>query len=380
VNHVPAIDGTAKESWLFVRPKSGGGSDLQGLDAVAPPPGTSSESALRIEHAVPWGGFIGWMDSRRSTNPKVVLYIDGGGQTGRQMGDGGTPEGLAPTFNPYLLWNNSVHSHWPDLVIRDAFPILDEIRQVKSAGEIAALRKAAAITAEGFWAAATAIAPGRTERQIEGEVLRACLLAGSNGPSLWPWIRSGPNSLGSALFAAFFNADNFSRVMKSGDVVRVDVGCDSDQYKGDLGRTVPVSGRFDEGQREALDLLTGAYLAGVETMKEGAAAKDIVQAGVRYVTEHRAQLKTDVGQKAAQQMIANGNWPLHGLGLDMADGFPKILRAGNVICFEPAVELDGQMLFVEDTILITGSGHEIVNPPLQYWASDIERELAKRRK
>jgi len=375
-----AIDGAAKESWLFVSPKSGGGSDPPGFDAVAPPPGTSSESALGIEHVVPWGDFIAWMDARRSTNPKAAFYIDSGGQTGRQMGDGGNPEGLAPAFNSYLLWKNAVHSRWPDLVIRNGFSMLDEIRQVKSGAEIAALRRAAAITAEGFWAAATAIAPGRTERQIEGEVVRSCLAAGSNGPSLWPWIRSGPNSLGSALFAALLSTDNFNRTMKPGEVVRVDVGCDSDQYKGDLGRTIPVSGRFEAGQREALDLLTGAYLAGVETMKEGTTAKDVVQAGVAYTTEHRAQLKTDAGQRAAQQMIANGIWPLHGLGLDMADGFPKTLRTGNVICFEPGVELDGEMLFVEDTILITGSGHEILNPPLPYWAADIERALAKRRK
>ena len=50
-----------------------------------------------------------------------------------------------------------------------------------------------------------------------------------------------------------------------------------------------------------------------------------------------------------------------------------------MICFEPGVEVDGQMLFVEDTILITVNGHEILNPPLPYWAADIERELAKRR-
>jgi hypothetical protein len=49
---------------------------------------------------------------------------------------------------------------------------------------------------------------------------------GSNGPSLWPWIRSGSNSLGSALFAAFFDFSNLDRVMKAGDIVRVDLGCD----------------------------------------------------------------------------------------------------------------------------------------------------------
>jgi Xaa-Pro aminopeptidase len=115
-------------------------------------------------------------------------------------------------------------------------------------------------------------------------------------------------------------------------------------------------------------------------MKEGAVRQDIIKAGVAYVNEHRGGLKTAAGIKAAEQITANGQWPLHGLGLDMADGFPRVLHAGNVVCFEPGVEVDGQMLFVEDTILITANGHEILNPPLPYWAADIERELAKRRK
>ena len=374
-----AIDGTSKESWLFVRLKMGRDKDLPGLDAVFPLAGSESEAAFSIEHVVPWSEFVAWLDARQSANPQFTLYLDSGGQTGRQMGDAGNPEGLAPVFNPYLLWKNSVHSRWPALAIKDAFPMLDEIRQVKSTDEIAALCKAAAITAQAFWAAAAAIAPGRAQRQIEGEVLRACLQAGSNGPSLRPWIRSGPNSLGSALFAAFFDSTNLDRVTKAGDIVRVDLGCDSGMYKGDLGRTVPVTGHFDVGQKEALDLLTGAYLAGVDAMKEGAVRQDIIKAGVTYVNEHRGGSKTAAGQKAAEQIATNGQWPLHGLGLDMADGFPRVLHAGNVICFEPGVEVDGQMLFVEDTILITVNGHDILNPPLPYWAADIERELAKRR-
>jgi Xaa-Pro aminopeptidase len=77
------------------------------------------------------------------------------------------------------------------------------------------------------------------------------------------------------LFTAFFDSTNLDRVMKAGDIVRVDLGCDSGMYKGDLGRTVPVTGHFDAGQKEALDLLTGAYLAGVDAMKEGAVRRDI---------------------------------------------------------------------------------------------------------
>ncbi|SPE34698.1 hypothetical protein SBA3_2170012 [Candidatus Sulfopaludibacter sp. SbA3] len=228
----------------------GSDKDLPGLDAVFPLAGSESEAAFAIEHVVPWNDFAARLDARQSANPQLTLYLDSGGPTGGQMGDAGNPEGLAPVFNPYLLWKSSVHSRWPALAIKDAFPILDEIRQVKSTDEIAALRKAAAITAQAFWAAATAIVPGRTQRQIEGEVLRACLQAGSNGPSLWPWIRSGPNSLGSALFAALFDSTNLDRATKAGDIVRVDVGCDSGMYKGDLGRTVPVTGTLMPGRRK----------------------------------------------------------------------------------------------------------------------------------
>jgi Xaa-Pro aminopeptidase len=187
------------------------------------------------------------------------------------------------------------------LAIKDAFPMRDEIRQVKSTDEIAVLRKAAAITAQAFWAAATAIAPGRTQRQIEGEVLRACLQAGSNGPSLWPWIRSGPNSLRSALFAAFFDSTNLHRVMNAGDIVRVDLGCDSGMYKGDLDRTVRVTGHFDVGQAEAPDLLTGAYRSGVDPRKEGAVRRDITRAGITYVNKHRGGLKTAAGRANSDQ-------------------------------------------------------------------------------
>jgi hypothetical protein len=50
------------------------------------------------------------------------------------------------------------------------------------------------------------------------------------------------------------------------------------------------------------------------------------------------------------------------------------------VCYEPAVVAGGQAYFVEDTILITSDGHEILNPPLPYAPSDLERAMAKRRR
>lgn len=149
-----ALDGTKKESWLFVSPRVPIGADLLGFDAVFIDPGAQSEKDLGIDHVVAWDQFASFIDSRRKDNPKLVLYTDQGGQTGFMSGDStlGTPPGLGPLQNPNLTWTNMLRQHWGDAEVKDAFATLDEVRSVKSPAEVARMRKAAAVTAEGFWA------------------------------------------------------------------------------------------------------------------------------------------------------------------------------------------------------------------------------------
>ncbi|HUK32137.1 MAG TPA: hypothetical protein VLV89_13555, partial [Candidatus Acidoferrum sp.] len=189
---VLAIDGTSKESWLFLPKQLRGmvsmGASDRGLNSAYLTPGEQTEAALKIEHVVPWERLIEFVDARRAANPKLVIYVDGGGQTGNMLGLVSDPPGLAPVENQHLLWRNALQAHWPDLQTKDAFPLLDDVRSVKSPAEIQLLHKAAGLTAEGFWAGARAVAPGKTERQVEAAVVSACMTAGSEGPSFWPWI------------------------------------------------------------------------------------------------------------------------------------------------------------------------------------------------
>jgi len=245
-----ALDGQQKESWLFVAPRQGSfGAELRGLDSIFLDPGAQTEKELKIDHVVLWDQLVSFIDSRRKNTSKLVLYTDSAGQTGRMSGEAGVPPGLDPMENSHWVWADMVHRHWADLEVKDAFAILDDVRAVKTAAEIARLRQAAAVTEKGFWAGVHAIAPGRTQRMVEGKVLDACLEAGADGPSLWPWVRSGPNTMGNTLFEALADYRNMDRKMQAGEVVRLDVGCDFGMYKGDFGRTIPVSGHFDEGQR-----------------------------------------------------------------------------------------------------------------------------------
>jgi Xaa-Pro aminopeptidase len=374
------LDGTEGKSWLFVMRRPGTfGSDLRGLDAAVVDPGQESETALKIDHVVPWDTFVSFVDSRRKSNPKLVLYLDSAGQTGEMSGNLSNPPGIAAIENPHMLWRDAIRQRWSDLEIKDAFAILDEVRWVKSAAELALLRKAAAITAEGFWAGAHAIAPGKTQRQVEGEVIRACFNAGSDGASIWPWVRSGELTMPSTLFEAFADYRNMDRTMRAGEIVRLDLGCDFRMYKGDFGRTLPVSGRFDAGQKEIMELLNGAYLAGVQAMTPAATPDQVQRAFRSYVESHEKEMHTPLGREAASGALKTPMQPLHGLGVDMAEGTPKVFREGNVICYEPGLVAGGQTYFVEDTILITRGGHEMLNPALPYAPSDIERAMAKRR-
>jgi Xaa-Pro aminopeptidase len=374
------LDGTQKESWLFVSPRLGSfGSDLHGVESAFLDPGSQTEGELKFDHVVLWDQLTSFIESRHKSNPRLVLYADSAGQTGQMSGDPKTPPGLGPMENAHLVWSNILRQKWPDLEVKDAFEIMDEVRSVKSPAELIRMRQAAAVTAEGFWAGVHAIAPGKTQRQVEGAVIDACLQAGSDGLSLWPWVRSGPYAMGNMLFEAFLDYRNLDRKMQAGEVVRLDLGCDFQMYKGDFGRTIPVSGHFDEGQSETMELLNGAYLAGVSQMRPGATSKDVFKATTSYVEQHQAELKSTTAKEAAANFLKQPNMPLHGLGVDMAEGVPKSFQAGNVLCYEPMLTAGNQAFFVEDTFRIVPTGNEILNPSLPYSAKDIETAMEKRR-
>ena len=378
-----AIDGGAKETWLFAGPAPQSAlfvPHLRGFESIFVAPGAESEHALGLEHVVPWDELTGVVGSRRTQDGKVALYVDSGGFASALSLGGNTPKGVPPVEPSWAVWRKVVHDLWPDAEIKDATPILDSVRAVKSPAEIALLKNAADVTLPAFWSAVAAIRTGRRQRAVEAAVVSACVEAGAEGPSFWPWIRSGPSAGPASLFEALADYHNLDRAMMGGELVRVDLGCELRLYKADYGRTIPVSGRFDEGQREVLELLVGAYRAGVAQMRPGANQAGVFRATAAYVIERRGRLKTPLAREAAATVDERTAFFLHGIGLDLIEASPPVFRAGNVICYEPRLTARDQSFFVEDTFLITASGAERISPELPYTAEGLEKEIARRRR
>jgi Aminopeptidase P, N-terminal domain len=121
-----AVDETTKESWLFVMAPTERQqrrfATLTGWDSVYLSPDHQTEQLLGIDHVVAWGGLSDFIETSRRANPKVVLYLDHGGQ-GKMVADVSNPPGLGAIENPYVLRPAAIKAKWPDANIADATPI-----------------------------------------------------------------------------------------------------------------------------------------------------------------------------------------------------------------------------------------------------------------
>jgi Xaa-Pro aminopeptidase len=375
-----AVDGTTKESWLFVMAprerQQRRFATLTGWDSVYVSPDHEIEQLLGINHVVGWDGFSDFVETSRKASPKVVLYLDHGGQ-GKMTADVSNPPGLGAIENPYVLWPAAIKTKWPDANIADATPILHRIRAVKSPAEIALMKKAAEFTDSGFRATIAAIAPGHTNREIEGAAIEAALRTGADGIGMWPELKTGVVS-SKTVFQKAYDYHLLNRTIKAGETVLMDLGFNFEFYKGDVGRTLPVSGHFTEDQREVIDFMNSAYQNGLKALHDGVNADEIIQTCIRYVEDHKQGLHSQLAKRAALELLKPGNWLMYTHGLDMVEIYPlKELHSGYTVAFGPDFDVDGQGFYEEDLVLITADGYQLINPALPYSAADSEEMMGR---
>jgi Xaa-Pro aminopeptidase len=165
-----------------------------------------------------------------------------------------------------------------------------EFPRAQEPGRDCTHEEGAAYTDAGFRAAMAAIAPGRTNREIEGAAIEAALRAGADGVSMWPVLKTGPVS-SRTIFQKFYDYHLLNRTVQTGETVLMDLGFNHEFYKGDIkgdiGRILPVSGHFTSEQREVIDLMSGAHRSGLRALHDGVSAAEIIAACSRYVENRR---------------------------------------------------------------------------------------------
>jgi Xaa-Pro aminopeptidase len=366
VGAVLVLDGSASTSTLFVQPRN----PLLTRGEIAPD--AASARRLQLTGILPIDGLEPWLRQRLG-RVRSTVYVAPTDVRGPVT----APLPMAGTVARWQSWLTSLGAG----PVKTAIDVLRPLRAIKDANEIAVLHQVGRTSGEAFLAGLRSLAPQKWQHETELAVVNACRTAGARGISFWPWTMSGPNADFHSLWNSFVSYDHVDRQMQAGEVVRVDVGCQVDHYMGDVGRTAPVSGKFTDGQREAWDLFIAGYRAGLSAIKDHASPKAVFGAALSEVRRQSSSLTTPQGKHAADILLGPQGteaWQLHGVGLDDAEGLPEVLRAGMAVAYELMFTVDGDGFYLEDMILVTGSGYEVMTPGLPYTAAEIEASMSKR--
>ena len=252
--------------------------------------------------------------------------------------------------------------------VRDVRPLMARLRVVKDADEIARLRKAITITAEAQREAMKAAAPGMWEYEIEAVIEGTFRRRGAERVGF-------PSIVGSGINSTTLHYDKSRRQTKPGDLVVMDIGAEYGYYSADVTRTIPITGRFTPRQRQIYDLVYATQQAAIDSVRPGMTIQRLSQIASQYMQEHSGTL---CGAEPCNRYYIHGL--SHWLGMDVHDvggSLQQPLRPGMVFTIEPGIYIPEEELGVriEDDILVTESGAEVLSAGAPRKAADVERAM-----
>jgi Xaa-Pro aminopeptidase len=234
--------------------------------------------------------------------------------------------------------------------------LVEALRRVKDAGELARLARAAEIADAALASVRPMLAEGPTEEEFGRSLDFEMRRLGASGPSFDTIVASGPNG-------AKPHHRPSARRVEPGELVVVDFGALVDGYCSDMTRTVWVGDLPTSEQVRMVEVVAASQAAGVAAVRAGVACADV--------------------DRACRSVIADAGWgdrfvhgTGHGVGLDIHEA-PSVaatssdtLASGHVVTVEPGVYLPGVAgVRIEDTVVVTDAGCY----PLTHTAKDLAR-------
>jgi Xaa-Pro aminopeptidase len=304
-------------------------------------------------------------------------------------------------------FNTNVLNHWQKLIatfprrgtgptaLEDTNFILHPLRLLKTAAELDNIRKATAISAQAHNRAREFTKVGHYEYQIQAEIEHTFRLEGGMGPAYPSIVASGAN-------ACILHYINNDRQVQENELLLIDAGCAYNYYNGDITRTFPVNGKFTPEQKIIYEIVLEAQLKAIEVVKTGNPYNLFHDTAVRTIVEGLVDLGLLVGdideiikeeKYKPFYMHRTGHW----LGLDVHDaGGYKVneetwqtLQPGHVLTVEPGIYIspdikpaEGQPevpekwrgigIRIEDDVLVTATGNEVLTATVPKKVEDIE--------
>ncbi len=260
---------------------------------------------------------------------------------------------MNPSFYSYLE-----KSRWN---LKNSSPLLLRQRLVKDSLELQKIQKAVDITTAAHFRAMKKLRPYLWEYQLQAEVEYVFLYNGAKRPAFTSIIGSGKNS-------CILHYNQNQKKMLPGELVVVDIGAEYDRYAADLIRTLPVSGRFTQRQKEIYQIVLDAQKAALQEVKPGSNIRRVHMAARKFIEKNGYGAYFPHGTS-------------HWMGLDVHDPCPYHVpfKPGMVLTVEPGIYLSKEKfgIRIEDDVLVTKTGYKLLSRRLPKEIRQIEQIMKK---
>ncbi|GGY11098.1 aminopeptidase P N-terminal domain-containing protein [Paludibacterium paludis] len=270
---------------------------------------------------------------------------------------------------------------------------IDEMRLVKDADEIALMRQAGSISAGAHVAAMRTARPGLFEYQVEAEIVAHFMRHGARQPAYESIVAGGAN-------ACTLHYVGNHDVLRDGDLLLIDAGCEYQGYAGDITRTFPVNGRFTGPQRDVYEIVLAAQMAAIDAISPGAPLTAPADAALTILAQGMLDLGLLGG--SLDGVLESGAWKqfyMHGIGhmigLDVHDvgrrhvaGGVRRFESGMCTTVEPGLYIRPAPgvpeafhhigIRIEDDVLVTETGAEAYTRDVPKTVEAIEALMSER--
>ena len=379
------IDGKTRSSTLFLNPREE--RREQSMFGPGLYPGQDAVTATGIESVLPCAQFAA-----------VLKEI---AAEGRAIFTPFRPEvlGSASSTDPAALARATKNDAWdgrssreeafiarlkeaaPNSKIDSLDPILDQLRAIKDAREIAIIEEATRMAGLGIMEAMRDCKPGMFEYELQADAEFVFKKYGAYGAAYFALIGTGKNT-----YYTHYHKDTAK--LEKGELVQFDYAPDYKNYSSDVTRVFPANGKFTPWQREYYNIYLRLYQALMTSIQVHAAPGDIMKAAVVKMDAVMASYKfTDPKIKEAAVKFVEGyrnnrsNSLGHTVGMEVHDvRMPgPTLEPGVLFTIEPQLRIEEEHLGIrlEDMILITESGYKNLSAFVPIEIPDIEKLMAQ---
>ena len=280
---------------------------------------------------------------------------------------------ITSNITPSVAFYEGFSKRYPHIKIINVYDIIGDLRVIKSDYEISLMRKAIDITRLGIEEMMKNSRAGMYEYEIEAYFDFILKKNGVMDKAFQTIGASGKN--GTILHYSKNNCKT-----NDGDLILFDVGAQWGYYNGDLTRTFPVNGKFTDLQKKIYNIVLEGQLKVIDAMKPGENYSRLNE----ILKEHYLEELKKIGLVENFEDVSKYYYHSvgHFLGAETHDVGrykDRVLEKGMVITVEPGLYIEeyGIGIRIEDDVLITENGNEVLSKDMIKTVEDIEKFMAK---